>query len=224
VDQILKTISEKTQKVFEKIPESLKPSILLTGGSAAYLYGSDRPFSDDIDFIIEKSIIRELEKALGLKFEYFTKKPIFHSLKAVADIDGISYDFVAESIIQPQDIEKQFTIILNDLVFERKKEFDLNGFKISCIPKELLVLMKLLAGRGEELGKYDLVDAYEIISKNPDFNFDYMKKLISVFCGSAEALKVLIKNAKKIADKHKDKFSKKLASFLASVQSDPGIL
>jgi hypothetical protein len=221
VDNILKTISGKIKKVFEKIPEGTRSKILLTGGSAAYLYGSDRPFSDDVDFIIEKSIIRELEKSLDLKFGYFTKKPVFHSFKAVAYIGKISYDFIVESIIQPQGVGEQFTIVLNDIVSERKKEFDLHGLRISCIPKELLVLMKLLAGRGDEVGKYDLTDVWQIVSKNHDFDYGYLKKLISVFCGSPEALKILVKNAKKISGKYKDPASGNLLTFLVPDRQAP---
>ncbi|MBU1934748.1 hypothetical protein KKF04_01705, partial [Patescibacteria group bacterium] len=177
MDQILKTISETAERIFSELPKPARSKILLTGGSAAYFYGSNRPFSNDVDFMIAKKEIPETEKIFNVKFEYFTKKPIFHSLKAIVN-QSVTIDLIAESIIQPDNQDVEFKIELSGIVSKRKKEFLINGHSIFCVPKELLVLIKLLAGRGKKLNKYDLEDIYQIISKNEDFDFDYLKKLI----------------------------------------------
>ena len=44
------------------------------------------------------------------------------------------------------------------------------------------MLIKLLAGRGKELKKYDLYDAQKILEKNKDFDFTFFGQLIRQCC------------------------------------------
>lgn len=188
------------------MPAKERKSVLLTGGAAAYLYGSDRLFSNDIDFMLPRKFSHEMRKLFGARFTYFRKKPVFHSLKASVEIDKTSFDFIAESIVQPPGRREHYCFYLTDGIIKKGKLFTISGKKIYCIPKELLVLIKLLAGRGKELNKYDLYDVQKILEKNKDFDFTFFKKLIREFLKPLElSVPLLLKNAKKIQASKKDK-------------------
>lgn len=175
--EVIKAVKE----LHTNLPDFLHDEFLLTGGAAALFYGSDRPFSHDVDFMFPKKYIETVSEALKVEFEMFRNKPVFHSLKVVYQTGGHDYDLVAQSIVEPQS-GVSCTFELNDMVYRNKKELEEEGQKILLIPKELLFLIKLVAGRGEELGKYDLYDAEKILEKNPDFDFGYLEKLIREFC------------------------------------------
>jgi hypothetical protein len=192
--KILKEISAKHLALANTIPEKLRKKMFLTGGTAAFLYGSGRPFSNDLDYMIQKSKIADFEKVLGMRFSYHKTKPVFHSLKAIIDISGTTYDVVAESILQPGNKGEEFIFYLTDKIAHRSCSFSTSDAVFQCIPPELLVLIKLLSGRGKELGKYDLFDVCSIV-ENEKLDFDFLEDLIREFC--IGALPILIKNAKK---------------------------
>ena len=186
----------------EKLPAKERKSSLLTGGSAAFLYGSDRPFSDDIDFMVSEANMCNISRRFDICFSFYRKKPVFHSLKAPLNIKKNSYDIIVQSIIQPLGRREEYLVHLTGEIIRKKVRFSYRGKTIYLIPKELLVLIKLLAGRGKELKKYDLYDVEKILSKNKDFNFTFFKKLIKEFCKPLElSVPLLLKNARNIPAK-----------------------
>jgi len=196
--EIQKEIIEASMALLKRLPEDMQGQVLLTGGSAAFLYGSDRPFSHDMDFMVPSDKVEELKKTLGLEFTRHTKKPVFHSFKAVFEEGGRSYDLIAESVIQPTGQSAGFGVRLTDEILQKKESVMVEGQILYLIPKELLVLIKLLAGRGDELGKYDLYDVRKIMEASRDFDFGFFKKMILEFCQPLkDALPILIANAKK---------------------------
>jgi len=212
-------IFKKCRELLEKLPVKERNSMLLSGGGAAFLYGSDRPFSFDYDFEVPRRMSHELRKAFGARFYFHRKKPIFHSLKSEVEIDDTSYDLIAESVIQPPNRREHYMFYLNHEVLKKKKGFSYKGKKIYCIPKELLVLIKLLAGRGKELHKYDLYDVQKILAKHKDFNFRFLQKLIEMFCRPlALSVPLLLKNAKKILAENKSKNIIRLVEDLERIQ------
>jgi hypothetical protein len=198
-----KTIEQRILKQYllflGSVPMALRKSFLLTGGSAAFLYGSDRPFSDDIDLIVSFEKLKEIEKAVGASFAYRKKKPVFHSLAATIEIGKTSFDLMAESVIQPVAKGKAYAFRATPEIRRKKVVFQFGKNSIACLPKEVLVIKKLLAGRGIEVGKYDLYDVKAIIEKNDDFDYGFFKKIIRTFCKPLKSsVPVLIRHAKKI--------------------------
>jgi len=213
--KILKDISEKHLALVNTIPAKLRNKLFLTGGTAAFFYGSDRPFSNDLDYMIPKNKITNFEKALGLKFSYHKTKPVFHSLKAIIDISGTTYDIVAESILQPGNKGDEFVFYLTDKIAHHSCAFSSSNAVFKCIPPELLVLIKLISGRGKEFGKYDLYDVCSI-TENEKLDFDFLEDLIREFCEGA--LPVLIKNAKKAEEECQCGKMRKIIDFLELFQ------
>lgn len=194
-----KEIADAVEILKKRLPKALHNELLLTGGAAAFLYGSDRPFSHDMDFMIPKKRISDFEKTLELKFERHTKKAVFHSLKGVFEVGSNSYDLIAESVIEPENKAFRCSICLTEEIIRRKTTLKIDKSTIYLIPRELLVLIKILAGRGLELGKYDLYDAQKILESFPDFDFVFFKKLACQFCSPQEKiLPVLKKNTGKV--------------------------
>ena len=213
-------IFKQTLLFLGSVPKSLQKSFLLTGGSAAFLYGSDRPFSDDIDLIIFFEKLKAIEKAVGVKFAYRKKKPVFHSLAATVEIGKTSFDLMAESVIQPVAKGNTYAFRATPEIRRKKVVFHFGKQSIACLPKEVLVLKKLLAGRGIEVGKYDLYDVKAILEKNDDFDFDFFKKTIRTFCRPLKSsIPLLADHAKKIqSDYPRCKAIKPLLDSLSSLR------
>lgn len=194
-----KEIFGAAARLIKRLPKGLRDKVLLTGGSAAYLYGSDRLFSHDMDFMVPADRIPEIEKALGVRFTRHVGKPIFHSLKAVFEESGLTCDLEAESVIDPTGHDNSYTIRLTDKILRKKESVTAEGQTLHLVPRELLVLIKLLAGRGEELRKYDLYDVEKIIGAGRKFDFSYFVELIKEFCSPVKkSLPVLVRNAEKV--------------------------
>lgn len=217
--EIVREIAEADALIKSALPEDLRATLVLTGGSAAFLYGSDRPFSHDFDYMLPKASVEEIDSILGIEFAYNIKKKIFHSFKAVYEKEGMSFDLISESIVQPLGCDAEFTFFLSDNVIRRVIDIEYKEKTISVIPKEFLTLIKLLAGRGEDLGKYDIYDVYKVISMNKDFNFDYMKDLVMEFCRPLNiAIDILIANAYKTGERYGNKSVRPLLEVLKSIQ------
>jgi len=217
-------IFRKASAFLNTLPKKIASKCLLTGGSAAFLYGSDRPFSDDIDFMVPKNQIKAFEKELKIKFEFRRHKPVFHSLAAAVKIKGTSYDLIGESIVKPLGQSHEYGFSINRKVLAKKQYFKHRTQALPCVPKELLVLIKLLAGRGKELKKYDLYDAQKILEKNKDFDFTFFGQLIRQCCpperGRAgkpvkSAIVILKQHAKRLGG---SKNVRRLRSYLESLQ------
>ena len=202
------------------MPPTLRKSLLLTGGSAAFLYGSDRPFSDDIDFMVSFEKWKAVEKATGVSFAYRKKKPIFHSLAATVIVGKTSFDLMAETVIQPIAKGKSFAFRSTPWMRRKRVLFQIAGHEIACLPKEVLVATKLLAGRGQEVGKYDLYDVKAIVEKNRDFDFATLKKTVRNFCKPLKSsVPILIRNTEKIlAETPRSKTIQALLKTLGSLQ------
>jgi hypothetical protein len=212
-------IIKKCSAILDKLPKDMKGGFLLTGGSAAFLYGSDRPFSDDIDFMLPRNMAPEMRVVFDARFTYHKNKPVFHSFKTSVNIKKTSYDLIAESIVQPAGRREAYCFYLTDGIMERKKKFSYQGKSVFCVPKELLVLIKLLAGRGEEVKKYDLYDGQKILAAAKDFDFKFFNELIKTFCHPvALSAPLLLKNAKKISAVKKNKNITSLIRDLEQIQ------
>ncbi len=181
-DTTVDTIWAHYSALLQKLPKSLADQTLFTGGTAAYLFGSDRPFSDDYDVMVPKSAMPVLKKYLNLDFAYNKHKPIFHSLVAHFQEGSSTYDFIVESIVEPYPLKHEFPFFLTDEIIQRREKVSMGKYSFLCIPKELLVLIKLLAGRGKELGKYDLYDVHCILEQNDDFDLLFFTQLMARFC------------------------------------------
>lgn len=201
MDQTSKEIATSFATLLSRIPEGMRERLLLTGGGAAYLYGSDRPFSHDMDFMIPMNRTKELHEVLGLEFKVYAGKPVFHSLKAVFEENGQSYDLIARSVIEPDETDISCAFELTPEIDGKKSVLSVDGQTLHLIPKELLVLIKLLAGRSQELGKYDLYDARMILEKNADFDYEFFKKLIlESYQPLEDVLSVLMAHAGKVGN------------------------
>lgn len=156
--------------------------------------------------MIPEGFVCDISKQFNISFTFYRKKPVFHSLKAPLNIKENSYDLIAQSIIQPAGRSEEYSIHTTAEVIRKKERFSYRGKTIYLIPKELLVLIKLLAGRGKELNKYDLYDVQKILEKNKDFNFKLFKKFIKEFLNPLSlSLPLLLENAKKIPASEKSK-------------------
>lgn len=187
-------------KLMEALPKKLGGRLLLSGGTAAMLMGSDRPFSDDLDFMAPEELREELEKALELKFGMNTKKPVFHSLAAHGKTGKMTFDVILRSVVQPAGWEDAFTFRLTPELEKAAWVYrGKDGHPIRCVPRELLVILKLLAGRGKELKKYDLYDVECILKNHPDLDEKLFRVIIKTF-GKPEYLlvSILAKNAREI--------------------------
>lgn len=200
-------IYQKYASFISKIPETLRNQMLLTGGAAAYLLGSDRPFSNDMDFMAPVELQSNLEKSLNIIFVESTKKPVFHSFAGHLKFGGTDYDVVLRSSIQPLGYAETFTFYLTPEILKRRLSISpcetISANKlfsshfttgiIHCVPAEFLVLKKLLAGRGKDLNKYDLYDSHCILTHQKSFDYDYFFSLIETFCPSSDtAIDILI--------------------------------
>ncbi|MBI2463800.1 hypothetical protein HYV57_02500 [Candidatus Peregrinibacteria bacterium] len=202
---------QKYANFISKIPETLRGEILLTGGAAAYLLGSDRPFSNDMDFMAPIELQTELEKALNISFTESTKKPVFHSFAGHMNLDGTDYDVVLRSTIQPLGQAETFTFYLTPEILKRRLSISTSISSNSTagivysVPVEFLVLKKLLAGRGKEFGKYDLYDVHRILIHQKPLDHDFFIFLIETFCLSCDvAADIIMSHLEKIDVEYKN--------------------
>ncbi len=157
----------------EALMETLKKAsdagidLYLTGGTAAAVYaGETRPLSLDLDFFVHPDAKEKIQRVFGGSFKYFGEKKLFKSDKLVGKAsNGVDLDFIAEQNIVPDETspEGKITLCLNDFARSKSCENEFMGEKIKVLPPELVVVAKLFAGRGKELGKYDLDDSKAVI-------------------------------------------------------------
>ncbi len=152
--------------------------IVLKGGIAAALYGARRPASLDIDWAVREGRLdqhRRIMKRLGVEGDYEThwQKATFHSDKISGktqtgyDVD-VSLDAIATSRVQPHENGFCYEFPLDGfLEFHRRDVLLPKGRRAHIVPPEMLLVEKLVAGRGRDLGKFDLLDSLGILTQQP---------------------------------------------------------
>ncbi len=162
-DALAETIDRATKK--RGVP------LYLMGGVSASLMAREawpteqRPLSRDLDFLIPNTpdVIAALEAEYGGQFKENKGKAVFKSYKLQSHSagNGVELDFIASSNIVHPDAAVAFTA--TPLVLEHAGTEEFLGQEVRTLPPELVALQKLFAGRGLDLGKYDLVDAQALI-------------------------------------------------------------
>jgi hypothetical protein len=217
-NEIEKIIFQKAVKFLSSVPKDLGGTFLLTGGAAAFLYGSDRPFSNDIDFMVPKKKVPAIEKKLGVAFALRAHKPVFHSLACSVTIGGTSFDLVAQSIVEPKP-GSAFVFQMNDELLRRSRPFKRGKSEIHCVPPEYLILVKLLAGRGKELGKFDLYDVAMVVEKTKGLDWRFLDKLAKDVCSPMKkALPILEEHVLRIRKDGHSKAASLLEGWLSSIR------
>lgn len=203
-----KTLASDPIRIFEtvsKVAEILgieSAKLLVTGGSAAWLYGSVRPFSDDYDFMVDQETRMVLEKEKGIVFTRNAHKPVFHSL--LANVPGMDRPvaLIAESVVLPPSLPGvecrfEWAPFLTDGI----RSFSFGEQTVNVVPVELITVIKLLSARGVELGKYDLDDAAAMLAHAPTFDTHLALGIIDRFCQPRdEVLPLLLANLNKARD------------------------
>lgn len=160
---------------------------IITSGLAAGLYGSPRLISIDIDFTMRQSaqmegdLKRLLDTVTGKSTELIHLPKgfapclgIFTSIESPGiggnsaahtkvDLDGLA---ICRFRPSPRGFAYEFGVDQHDLRCCRRVSLP-NGNSISLIPPEHILFYKLLAARGQDVGKYDLMDAGAIIINAP---------------------------------------------------------
>jgi hypothetical protein len=179
-DEILDVL-ENTQFIRLARESGFEP--LITSGLAAGLYGSPRAISVDIDFTMRdaktmegdlKSLLDRvtskstelihLPKSFAPCLGIFTKIPSpglggDSAVGTDVDLDGLA---ICRFRPAPQGFAFEFSIDRHDLLCCRTVQLP-NGNTIGLVPPEHVLFYKLLAARGVDVGKYDLIDAGAII-------------------------------------------------------------
>ncbi len=161
-DALSETI-ERTQRI--GVP------LFLTGGVAASLISRDqwseesRPLSRDLDFLIpnDPAIRACLEEEYGGAFKIHSGKAVFKSdkLQSIASLNGVELDFIAcSNIVHP---DATLSVTVTQTAVEHAGQENLFGVDVMTLPPALVAIQKLFAGRGADIGKFDLLDARSII-------------------------------------------------------------
>lgn len=171
--------------------------LYLTGGTAAAVYGGEtRPLSLDLDFFVHPEVKERVQQRFGGTFRFFGEKKLFKSDKLVGQAsNGVDLDFIAEQNIVPDETKPEERITLRLGQFAKKKALDREfmGEGVLVMPPEMVVIAKLFAGRGIELGKYDLADSEAVINSGiirPDF----FRRAAEEIAGGDENIIALVQN------------------------------
>jgi len=144
--------------------------------SAAPTAHIDRIVSPDIDWTMIPSSrnISSYQEVLSdingspVEFKRASNKAVFNSDKASGEIfidgDGIELDAIAISRVKPDKQNFTFEFKYDSLIHHQHRELILpSGRTVQVVPPEFLIMEKLCAGRGEELGKLDLFDSASLL-------------------------------------------------------------
>jgi hypothetical protein len=169
--------------------------IYLTGGTAVAAYtGVNRPLSLDLDFFVPKSLREKVVSAFGGEYVYFGEKPLFKSMKLVGVTNnGVELDFIETQTIVP-DANKpneSIALMVDDYVSLNAQERENEGVKFKLVPPEYILLAKLFAGRGINIGKYDLVDCRSLLLAGV-VDLEKLEKLIIRLSTSDEVKQVIL--------------------------------
>jgi|GEM_PF-7087823 len=137
-----------------------------------------RPVSADIDWAIPNFANEKLDhlnmvRAItgrDVSFQDHWNKSIFNSNKLHAVVRAstgqeIELDAIALSRVRPTDSPFCFEFPLDEYLAFRSRPLTIAGNTAAAlVPPEMLIVEKLLAGRGVELGKLDIFDAVALIA------------------------------------------------------------
>lgn len=140
--------------------------LYLTGGTAvAAVAGTRRPLSLDLDFFVEPDSTGQLRDLFGGSFTTFDGKPLFKSHKLVGTSGGVDLDFIAEQSIVPDEAQRdqRITLRITPHILQHALQTRYLGSRVTTLPPEYVLIAKLFAGRGTDLGKYDLVDCKSLL-------------------------------------------------------------
>lgn len=184
-------IEDALKETLAKADDHGIPLYLMGGISASLLAreawpGATRPLSRDLDFLVPDSpdVIATLEKTYGGRFIRNTKKAVFQSYKLQSKAaNGVELDFIAESnVVHPDTC---FSMHLGELAKTHASTERFLGTEVRTLPPEMVVLQKLAAGRGTDLGKFDLTDAEAILASGR-VNTDLASQIVQEYVLSAE--------------------------------------
>lgn len=168
--------------------------LLLTGGTAVAAYaGTHRPLSLDLDFFVFPDNVRELEEVFGGSFKTFSAKPLFKSHKLVGHSGSVDLDFITEQHIVPDEsrLEDRITLRITPRVLEHAIETEYLGSQVRVMPPEYILIAKLFAGRGIDLGKYDLVDCKNLIDSGAIRPHLLQQALVEISNGNSTIVNIL---------------------------------
>lgn len=140
-----------------------------------------RPVSPDIDWAIgtfaneEQDHLNMVRAITGsdVSFQNQWNKPIFNSYKlhaVVATQDGaeVELDAIALSRVKPEGSPFCFEFPYDEYLAFRSRPLSIAGKESAAlVPPEMLIVEKLVAGRGAQHGKLDLFDAVALIATQP---------------------------------------------------------
>lgn len=162
-------VRKKLSEAMTEVRGRLNAILFLTGGTAvaSYVQGV-RPLSLDLDFFVRKKDMSNVRQAFGGDFKPNPNKPVFKSLKLMTRAaNGVDLDFIVRQTIRPdeQNPDLEIHLELDDRMRAQSGQTEWLDRPVSVVPPALLVISKLFAGRGAEVGKYDLADAAALIQK-----------------------------------------------------------
>lgn len=170
--------------------------LYLTGGTAAAIYGGEsRALSLDLDFFVKEQDRERLESLFNGRFQVFLGKKLFKSDKLVGvSENGVDLDFiVAQNIVPDESLpDQRITLHLSGDIAAACQIREFLGVEVKVLPPELILLAKLFAGRGEDLGKYDLVDSSAML-ENCEIDTSFLGKLITLLSSNNREIKSLLR-------------------------------
>lgn len=177
--EVTMALRDALRETKEKLQSVGVDAYLMGGVGAAVLaparWPEDRPLSLDLDFLVADTD-EVKEKILAIwpgAFRRNETKPVFKSTKLLASDgrsfrtdNGVELDFITESVIERD--EGRMSLAVTPDLGDRAVSAALLGEDVTVLPASMLVAQKLYAGRGADVGKYDLMDAATLIEAGAD--------------------------------------------------------
>lgn len=188
-------LSRALGETLEKARQSQTP-LYLTGGTAVAAYaGVQRPLSLDLDFFVHPEQKEVLEATFGGSFKVFNAKPLFKSDKLVGASGPVDLDFIAQQSIVPDDSQPQqrISLALTPHLQEHSVQKNMLGHEVMVIPPEYLLIAKLFAGRGIDLGKFDLKDCESLLA-GVEIRHDVLEQALRDLAGDNQELLALMQS------------------------------
>lgn len=148
-------------------------------GSAAIVYGADRPITD-IDILISAA---DGERAAALFPDSQVCRRGNGSVEAIKLPD---YDLIA-------GLSNGYKLDVDNDMLLRLRRAEINGVVVPIIPPEDNILIKAIWGRGPEIGKHDWDDVKAMLLFNRRIDWEYLCGRASAGLNPDRADKVLIR-------------------------------